>query len=72
MKRMNAGPRGVDIEREADLFAMCLLMPTDMVRTYMEGKSLDLTDDSTLNALAKKFAVTATLAAKRLADLGYL
>lgn len=58
-----------DKESEANHFAMCLLMPEQMVREHVNRWPLDLTDDDGLERLAKKFGVSRTLAAKRLVAL---
>ena len=70
LKRMTT----VDQEREANLFAVCLLMPESLVREWI-GKHktvLDYCDDEGIKAVAKTFGVTVTLAAVRLHQLGYL
>ena len=54
-------------EREANYFAMCLLMPEQFVRdeiAKMDG--LDLVDDRQLEKLAKKFKVSMGMMAMRL------
>lgn len=59
-------------EREANYFAICLLMPGEMVIAEMAK----LTDaerdiDSIFPLLAEKFQVSQQVVAFRLADLGY-
>ena len=61
-------------EREANVFAMCLLMPEHLVLKWLEkrGKEIDLCDDKLISDLAKAFQVPTTVAALRLVDLGKL
>jgi len=63
----------VEQDREANLFAMCLLMPERLVlewirKHYPEGVSL--VDDDFLKAFCKAFQVPMLAASVRLADLG--
>jgi Zn-dependent peptidase ImmA (M78 family) len=60
-------------EREANYFAMCLLMPEKLVRRWVRehGSGFDWGDDDSLGLLAKDFGVSMTLAAIRLSDLGF-
>ena len=54
---------GVDIqeEKEANYFAMCLLMPEELVRKEVKrmGGNIDIGDDKTMKKLADKFGVHA-------------
>jgi len=59
-------------EMEANRFAAELLMPTSMLREDLEGREIDLTDDETLRALARRYGVSAQALAIRLTGLGYL
>ncbi len=64
-----------DTEREANLFAMCLLMPESMVRKWVAAEApagIDLCDDNFLRKFAKKFQVPLNAAVLRLVDLGIL
>ena len=54
-------------EREANYFAMCLLMPEQFVRDEVKKMGgLDLVDDLKLNKLARKFQVSDGMMAMRL------
>lgn len=58
-----------DIEhREANYFAMCLLMPERFVMAEIAkmGGRVDFADDDQIAALAKKFKVSVTMMALRL------
>lgn len=60
-----------EAEREANLFAMCLLMPEKLVSEYVKKNGgADLCDDEWLKRFAKTFGVSMTLASVRLRDLG--
>lgn len=59
-------------EAEANYFAMCLLLPKELVLEYVAANPLDLADDQALRSFARKFGVTETLAAKRLSNMGLL
>ena len=65
---------GEDInEKEANYFAAELLMPAKFLRQELEGKRLDLFDDSgTLEKLAKKYKVSVQALTIRLTNLGYI
>lgn len=57
-------------EAEANLFAMHLLMPEDMVRREMRRmKSFDMADDKAIARLAKTFQVPQSIMAMRLGML---
>lgn len=56
------------MNREANIFAMHLLMPSPLLRKHMP-KGLDLTDDKAIAALAAKFKVPASVMAIRLGML---
>ena len=58
-------------EREANLFAMYLLMPEEMVRKQVKklGGSLDINDDKNIKTLARKFAVSEQLMTLRIAQI---
>jgi Zn-dependent peptidase ImmA (M78 family) len=62
-----------DIEAEANYFAMCLLMPEDILRREIALIGpVSLVDDEQTAKLAKKFGVSITLLMYRLANLGLL
>jgi len=57
------------LEAEANYFAMCLLMPAQMVKDEVKKLTIDITSDETVKVLAKKFDVSLTMMAIRLAQL---
>jgi Zn-dependent peptidase ImmA (M78 family) len=60
-------------EKEANYFAAELLMPAKFLREELQGKHLDLFEDSeTLNNLAKKYKVSPQALTFRLTNLGYI
>lgn len=62
----------IDMEREANLFARELLMPTQFVQDYLRKVGgIDLTDSDTkaIKAMAKKFGVTPELMTFRIAEV---
>jgi Zn-dependent peptidase ImmA (M78 family) len=60
-------------EREANYFAMCLLMPEHFVRDEVAKMGgIDLTDDKPLQKLAAKFRVSVGMMAIRLGQLGFV
>jgi Zn-dependent peptidase ImmA (M78 family) len=64
--------RNEEQEREANYFAMCLLMPHTLVDEWMAKYGpLDFTDDEVLKKFSKAFNVPAVAAAVRLRELGY-
>jgi len=56
----------LDMESEANLFAMYLLMPSDLLRKEMNGKRIAIDDDAAVAKLAAKFKVPNTVMALRL------
>lgn len=59
-----------ELEKEANYFAMCLLMPEKLVRQEVEKrKPISLTDDKFLLDMAKTFDVPISAMAVRLAQL---
>ena len=57
-------------DHEANLFAMCLLMPEKLVRAEVARMGgVDLCDDEPLKQLAHKFRVSISLMAIRLGQL---
>ena len=59
-----------EMDHEANYFAMCLLLPKDLV--LKEVKQLDLCDDDGLKRISRKFGVSLTLMVLRLRDLGVI
>lgn len=57
------------LEREANYFAMCLLMPEKLVKKEVAKVTFDLTSDDAIKQLAKIFDVSQTAMALRLAQL---
>ena len=55
------------MNKEANYFAMCLLMPEQFLRKDMVG--IDLTDDVAVGRLAKKYKVPAATMAFRIGQL---
>ena len=61
-----------DEEREANYFAISLLMPKQLVHNWVEAHGpLDFCDDGALKQMAKDFGVSLVVAAVRLSGLGY-
>ena len=61
---------GMDpIEIEANAFAAELLMPTEFLKSALEGRSVDLEDDKAVGALAKRFRVSDAAMRYRLSSL---
>lgn len=68
------GPVYFDEEEEANYFAMCLLIPEDLLRADIarSGKlAFDLVDEPLIGQLANRYQVTPQLMLLRLIDLGY-
>lgn len=57
------------IEDEANQFAMCLLMPADMVMDEFRKLKIDLGGNDLIKTLAKKFEVPENAMAIRLTQL---
>ncbi len=71
LRRDAVASAGTDpIEIEANAFASEILMPKAMVIAALAGKSIDLEDDEAIEALAKKFEVSAAAMRFRLDSLG--
>lgn len=64
-------PNTIKLEREANEFAACLLMPEKLLRIQLLNIDLDYTDD-TVKLLAKKFDVSTTAMSFRLSNLQLL
>ena len=58
------------IEIEANTFAAELLMPTELLISALEDRSVDLEDDKAVAALAKRFRVSDAAMRYRLGSLG--
>jgi Zn-dependent peptidase ImmA (M78 family) len=73
LRNSDSGRGKDDSEREANLFAAELLMPTRFLEEELNGKNLDLLEDNNfLNNLAKKYQVSVQALTFRLANLGYI
>ncbi len=71
LRRDALAATGVDpIEIEANTFAAELLMPTELLISALEGRSVDLEDDKAVAALAKRFRVSDAAMRYRLSSLG--
>lgn len=72
-RRDNKSKEGTDTEEvEANLFAAELLMPADfLIRDLSKMESIDLSNESALKGLAKKYQVSSQALAFRLAYLGF-
>ncbi len=71
LRRDPLAAAGVDpIEIEANAFAAELLMPTELLVSALEGRSVDLEDDKAVAALAKRFKVSDAAMRYRLNSLG--
>lgn len=59
-----------DREREANYFAMCLLMPRDWLLADLKALgSIDVCDDPNIRKLAKKYGVSEQMMTVRIVDL---
>lgn len=57
-------------DREANCFAMCLLMPAEFVRREVQAMGgIDIEDEKAMAKLAKKFGVSVPLMALRLGQI---
>lgn len=57
------------MEKEANLFAMELLMPEKFLREDIGPDGVDVFDDATINQLARKYKVPASVMTARLVQL---
>lgn len=60
------------MDKEANIFAMELLMPRKMVKEYVQeycGGSIDLNDDIEVRKIANRFNVDVAIMTARLIDL---
>lgn len=71
--RKKSSPEDIEREREANEFALCLLMPEKLVRKWMNmhEERWNLTEDDVIKAFARDFQVSMTCAVIRLTKLGY-
>lgn len=53
------------MEDEANVFALCLLMPRDMIIEDLK-EPIDLTDDSRIKAICKKYDVSVAMLIARM------
>nr|WP_245262153.1 ImmA/IrrE family metallo-endopeptidase [Hoeflea sp. 108] len=66
--RDDISSQGIDpLEIEANAFASELLMPRDFLASALDASGLDIEDDAGIEALAKKFRVSASAMRFRLA-----
>ena len=58
-------------EKESNYFAMCLLMPEELVRKEIKrmGGNIDIGDDMDMKKLAVKFGVSITVMTLRLGQI---
>ncbi len=60
-----------DMEREANYFARCLLMPRDFVLADLKlAGGMDICDDDAVKVLAKKYGVSISMMALRIHEVG--
>lgn len=57
------------LEREANYFALALLMPREMFKAELAKTKMDLVSDDPINELAKRFGVSTTAVAVRMSML---
>jgi Zn-dependent peptidase ImmA (M78 family) len=72
--RNSLSSEGTDeAEREANYFAAALLMPKRFLERDLSNQEfLDLTDDSTVKTLSRKYGVSTVALVNRLKNLGYI
>lgn len=56
-------------DAEANYFAMCLLVPEDLLRKAVKDRGYDFTEDRDLILLSKQFAVPMGVMALRIAEI---
>lgn len=49
-----------EIEQDANVFALLLLMPKEMIESDLKSTQFDLADDEPLKSICKKYQVTMT------------
>lgn len=62
-------PQSKEMEQEASLFAMLLLMPTKFIEQDL-NKGFDMGSDEDMKALAKKYGVSLTALVVRILSVG--
>lgn len=71
LRRDALASAGIDAtEIEANAFAAELLMPTELLNSALDGRSVDLEDDEAVATLAKRFKVSEAAIRFRLSSLG--
>jgi Zn-dependent peptidase ImmA (M78 family) len=71
LRRDGLAAAGVDAtEIEANAFASELLIPEDLLKAALEGRSIDLEDDQAISTHAKRFKVSEAAMRFRLSTLG--
>jgi Zn-dependent peptidase ImmA (M78 family) len=55
-----------DVEKEASAFAVCILIPKEMLLADLRENKLDLADDREWNKLLKKYQVTSAMMVLRM------
>lgn len=67
---MKRTPEQEQREREANQFAMCLLMPEELVRKELKRMGgIDLADPNATKDLARRFQVSETMMAMRIGQI---
>lgn len=59
-------------EREANVFAASLLMPEALLRSYIDSRQLDISDEFDISLLANAFGVSEQAMSIRLKNLGFI
>lgn len=59
----------VEQQREANLFAMCLLMPEPLLRQYIDANKVDVCTEDGVRSIAIAFQVTEQIMLIRLKQL---
>jgi len=59
------------VEREANYFALALLMPRDIFKRELDNTVMDLASDEPIKELANKFGVSITAVAVRMCMLNH-
>ena len=70
--RSGVSSQGTNLDEvEANRFAAELLMPSELLRSDVEGRDFNLADDEELRFLARRYGVSTQALAIRLNSLGY-
>lgn len=59
-------------EKEANIFAASLLMPKTFLQADLKDKPIDISDDESVRALARRYGVSVQALTIRLANLGFV